>query len=103
MDTSNTFSQADLEAIRGWNGVLSLWRLCGKPACRRARACRGAPLSCFRREFPLMPEGVRAWFAGVGQAQTNKLDADTAMEWLYSTPAGEAMTQWTEAVKASMR
>ncbi|MBI4274118.1 MAG: hypothetical protein HY659_05415 [Rhizobiales bacterium] len=88
--------------MRGWSDVLNLWRLCNRTACRRTRACGGKPLQCFKLNFPLLPEGVRAWFEGVGQAQDQKLTFDEAMEWLDTTDAGEAFREWTKAVKASV-
>jgi hypothetical protein len=35
--------------------VLRLWRLCGKPACRRSRCCRGEPSECLGIALPLLP------------------------------------------------
>lgn len=89
--------------IRGWNDVLLLWRLCRNGACMRAKACRGEAQSCLQSHFALLPEGVRAWFAGVGEAQEEGLDFDAAMDWLDTTPAGEAFAAWQEAVRGSLR
>lgn len=90
------------ESMRGWGEVLSLWRLCGNAACRRARICRGHARVCFPRNFVLLPEGVQAWFVGLGEAQENGLTFDEAMDWLDAVGAGEAFRDWNEAVAASL-
>ncbi len=71
--------------LRCWSDLFCLWRLCGKPACRRARACHGDARSCFSREIHLLPEGVRAWFDGLAEMQTEGLPFDDAMEELDAT------------------
>jgi hypothetical protein len=90
-------------AVRGWGDVLCLWRLCVRNACRRARGCRGHVRTCFSRYFPLLPEGVRAWFAILAEAQTERLPFDEAMERLAGIPAGEAFRDRHESVKTSLR
>jgi hypothetical protein len=63
-------TDASLEkGMRVWGNALSLWRLCGNAACRRARACRGNVRLCFPRNFPLLPEGVRDWFEALAEAR----------------------------------
>ena len=89
------------KSLRAWGDLMSLWRLCGNAACRRAHACRGNARVCFPRHFPLLPEGVRAWLAGLGEAQEDGLTFEEAMEWLDATPAGEALRAWNTAVEAS--
>jgi hypothetical protein len=90
------------DSTRAWNDVLCTWRLCRNAACVRASHCCGRPRPCFRKHFPLLPEGVRAWFEGVGEAQIDRLTFDEAIEWLDATPAGEAFHEWRAAVNAPM-
>ncbi len=44
---------------RWTNNQLALWRLCAKPACRRARCCRGEPRLCLDRHLPQVPLDLR--------------------------------------------
>ena len=101
-DSAAPLSRHDMKTMRGWADVLSLWRLCNNGGCRRARACGGNARVCYRQNIPLLPEGVQAWFAGVGRAQDDKLSYDAAIEWLETMPAGEAFHDWNEAVKESL-
>ena len=52
----------DLETrlLRIPSNLLALWRLCAKPACRRARQCHGDPRDCQARFRPLVPEAAQA-------------------------------------------
>ena len=90
------------QGARQWADVLCLWRLCGDAGCRRARCCRGGVHDCFARSFPLLPDGVRAWFVGLGAAQAEKLPFEAAMARLDATPAGEAFRAWREAAGAPL-
>ena len=83
-------------SLRNWGDMLCLWRLCGRAACRRAQRCRGEAPVCFPRNFPLLPEGVRAWFGGIAQAQEDGLTFEQAIEWLDSHWAGDAYHDWCE-------
>ncbi len=85
-------------SMRVWGDMLRIWRLCGRAGCRRAHACRGDARACFPHNFALLPEGVRDWFAGVGEAQKNDLSFDAAMERLDALPEGEAFRAWCKAV-----
>jgi hypothetical protein len=98
-----TRRQSLAEAMRGWNDILCLWRLCDQKACRRARACRGNVHVCVPRNFPLLPEGVRAWFAILAQAQEEQMSFDDAMASLDGTPADDAFWEWHETVETSQR
>jgi hypothetical protein len=89
-------------SMRRWGNFLLIWRLCGKPACRRAHACHGNACACFANNFLLLPEGVRAWFDGVGEAQKAHEPFEEAMERLDGTDAGEALREWYEAVATSV-
>lgn len=105
MTTNDAAPGADARTIectiRGWNDVLLIWRLCRNSACMRASACRGRAQSCLQTHFPLLPEGVRAWFAGIGEAQEDGLNFDDTIAWLDETPAGEAFADWQRAVRAA--
>ena len=68
-----------------------------------ARACRGNVHVCVPRNFPLLPEGVRAWFAILAQAQEEQMSFDDAMASLDGTPADDAFWEWHETVETSQR
>jgi hypothetical protein len=48
---------------------LGLWQYCAKPACRRARRCRGEPRACLDRRLPQVPERTRAALRAVLRAR----------------------------------
>jgi len=94
-----TAGQERADNIRGWGNVLSLWRLCGNAACRRAHGCRGNGTACFRQNYPLLPEGVRAWFEGLGEAQKENYSFDQAIVWLDSLGLMNEFHNWCAAVE----
>lgn len=63
------------EGFRLYAQRLQVWRLCGNASCRRARGCRGDPLSCCRR--------FAAWAEAVKEAAQRERDA--------RNPAAEAL------------
>ena len=89
-------------ALRDWGNLLCLWRLCAKPACRRARGCRGESRRCFPLNFHLLPYGVQAWFEWVGEQQQAGVPFDGAMEELDATDLGDALRDWCAAVSKSL-
>jgi hypothetical protein len=90
------------QALRVWGDLMCLWRLCAKPGCARARACRGNAWRCFPRNFRLLPDGVQAWFEGVGELQKQGLPFDDAMEQLNAEDEGAALRDWYGAVSLSL-
>lgn len=91
-----------IEELRDWGNLLCLWRLCAKPACSRARACRGDARRCFPRQFHLLPQGVQGWFASLAEFQENGVPFDDAMEELDATDYGDALRDWCAAVSKSL-
>lgn len=49
---------------RGINNLLGFWRVCGKPVCRRNRACSHDMHACFARLWPLVPEENKEYLRG---------------------------------------
>ena len=82
------------EALRDWNRILGLWRVCDKPACRRANACRGNVRACSPVNFAKAPDGVQTWFIGLVAAKEVGLSFDEAMAEIEKTPAAEAFRAW---------
>jgi hypothetical protein len=89
--------------MRRWGTVLKLWRLCGNASCRRARACRGCLQSCGRRNYALLPDGVRGWFELLSEAKEEGLSFAEVRDWLEGTAEEEAFRDWSAAVKGSLR
>jgi hypothetical protein len=50
--------EADRKTLRWLANMLSLWALCGKPACRRALTCRRDPDVCLARYAALVPQAA---------------------------------------------
>jgi hypothetical protein len=46
-------------ALRVTSKLLCLWAFCGRPACRRAKGCKGNAGDCVTRYSPLVPEDAR--------------------------------------------
>src|SRR6476619_2626616 len=90
------------EELRCWCDLFCLWRLCARPACRRARACRGDARRCFPRNFHLLPGGVQNWFAGLAEMQRDGKPFDDAMEALDTGDEGDALRDWFAAVAKSL-
>ena len=93
---------AEIATLRRWGDLMCLWRLCSRPACIRGRACKGDARRCFPRNFALLPEGVQAWFAGVGELQEDGVPFDEAMEELDTGEEGDAFRDWYAAVARSL-
>lgn len=51
-----------IPTLRWAADMLCLWALCGKPACRRARACRRDPRACTDRHAGLVPQAAGCGF-----------------------------------------
>jgi hypothetical protein len=47
------------QAVRRLNTVMHYFLACSSKACRRAKACAGAPFECFGRWWPHEPEEVK--------------------------------------------
>jgi hypothetical protein len=52
-------ARAEAGIWRWTNDQFGFCRLCAKPACRRARACRGEPRACLTRHLPQVPRHAR--------------------------------------------
>jgi len=98
-----TAAQDRDDRLRGWGNVLSLWRLCGSAACRRAHCCRGNGTARFKQNYPLLPEGVRAWFEGLGEAQKENYSFDQAIVWLDGLGLMDEFRNWCAAVEGESR
>lgn len=80
--------------------ALWLWRLCGRAACRRARACRGNPFDCVPRCACLVPQEARDFLIGVGEAKEEGMPYAQAMEELEEQR--EALQRWRACVLRSI-
>jgi len=89
-------------ALRDWSNLLMLWRLCGRPACRRACACRNDPRICFARNHALLPRDMQDWFATLGRCKTLGTSFDGALELIETSTIAGALRDWHAAVGRSV-
>ena len=85
---------------RGWAGVLDLWRVCDRRACRIARCCRGDAANCFSPNFQRLPRGLRVWFINLMAAKEANLPFDYALGFLDGAGYGDAFRDWSEQGEA---
>jgi hypothetical protein len=93
-------ARASRRATARWIADLyCLWRLCGKSACRRARACKCDTRSCLRA-LPLVPPEALLFLKGFDEARVEWLSFDEMMarneeEWA-------AVEEWQELVMTTL-
>jgi hypothetical protein len=75
---------------------------CGSVRARVAHglACKGNVRACFQRNFALLAPGGPGLV--VGEAQTEGLSWDEAMEWLAAEGCCGAVCNWYAAVEQSL-
>src|SRR3972149_1860869 len=98
-DEANTRSEA--EALRWASNFLCLWRICGNAGARRARACRGRPYLCGKRNSGALPKGVRGFFELFLAAKLVGLPFEDFKEDMEGREEAEAFFAWCNAAKAS--
>jgi hypothetical protein len=89
------------EALRDWNRILGLWRVCETAACHKARACRGNVRKCTPVNFARVPEGVQGWFCCLLAAKEEGLSFDQALAEIEKTSAAEAFHDWHASADAA--
>jgi len=86
-------------AVRITSNLLCLWAFCGKPACRRAQACKRDANDCLARYSPLVPEEARCGALAVACAGRYGISDDE-----MRTDAGAelaALAAWIARVHAA--
>jgi hypothetical protein len=53
---------------RWTNNRLDVQKFCNKPACRRARSCKGEPRACLTRHAPKIPPAMAKHAVALGRA-----------------------------------
>ena len=86
-------------ALRWMADMLSLWGLCGRPACRRARQCKCEPRDCLARYAPLAPELARDGVKVLLDALPYRIDYDDLRE--DAPDEVTALEQWRARVAQS--
>jgi hypothetical protein len=81
--------------------MLCIHGLCGRRACRRARACRGEPRDCLPRYAPLVPEEAREGAKAMAWAGRRGLSFDDLMDDARDDVL--ALTDWANGVAGSYR
>jgi hypothetical protein len=86
------------ETARRISDLFCLWRCCGKPVCRRARACRGDARSCLTA-LPLVPPDAVLFLKAMDEARGffsfEELMARNEEKW-------EAVEEWRGIVMSSL-
>ena len=86
------------ETARCIADLFCLWRCCGKPACRRSRACRGDARACLTA-LPLVPLDAVCFLKRMddarGWASFEEMMRESEEEW-------KAVEEWREIVMSSL-
>jgi hypothetical protein len=86
------------ETARHIADLYCLWRCCGKPACRRARACRGNARACLTA-LPLVPPDALCFLKRMDDARGwvsfEEMMRGSEEEW-------QAVEEWREIVMSSL-
>jgi hypothetical protein len=95
-----TFRQQYAAPSARWLADLyCLWRLCGKTACLRARACNGDLRHC-QRALPLVPDDARHFMMGFEHGREDKLTFDEMID-LYAEEL-YALENWRALVMTTL-
>lgn len=86
------------ESARLVSDLYCLWRMCGKPLCRRARACRGDARKCLNA-LPLVPPDALAFLKAMDENR-GWLSFEAMLE--QHEDEWQAVEDWRESVMASL-
>jgi hypothetical protein len=92
----------DAEILRRIAGMLSLWRICGNAACRRAQAYRGRPHRCAKRNVAALPPGVRGFLKALLAAKSCRMRFKRFQEEMEGSPEAEAHFAWVAAANGRL-
>jgi hypothetical protein len=81
--------------------LLCLWALCGKAACRRARACSCVAGDCLARFAPLVSEDARFGALALVKGAQDGVGIDEVRHYVPHDIA--ALEAWTAQVRATLR
>ena len=102
-DISDGRMAREAEGLRVLADMLCIWRLCGSARCRQARACRGSVHLCARRNFTVLPEGVRDFFLSFLAARHAGLSFETFRAEMEGREETDALFAWRAGARASRR
>jgi hypothetical protein len=91
----------EIRVLRAMSNMLCIYGLCGRRACRRARACRGEPRDCLRRYAPLVPEDAREGAKAMAWAGRRGLSFDDLLDDARDDVL--ALADWAAGITASYR
>jgi hypothetical protein len=89
------------EDLREVSEFIWQWRLCDSVRCRRAQACRGAPVACAARIWPLIPQDVLFFAIGQHQLKRKGVPHEEILERLAERK--QAFEEWMTALVAATR
>ena len=79
--------------------LLRLWALCGKPACRRAQACKRDARDCLTRYGRLAPEAARSGALALVQGAQDGVGIDEVRRFVPGDIA--ALEAWSATLGAT--
>jgi hypothetical protein len=103
MTSDDTSGRRDAAADLRWGSDLCcLWRVCANAKCRRARACRGRVHTCAKRNYGLVPQGVRDVFEALLVARWSGLPFEDFKDDIEGTEEADAYFAWRRAASADV-
>ncbi|MGE3159223.1 MAG: hypothetical protein AB7E84_20440 [Xanthobacteraceae bacterium] len=91
----------EIRVLRAVSNMLCIHGLCGRRACRRARACHGEPRDCLHRYARLVPEDAREGAKAMAWAGRRGLCFDDLLDDARDDVL--ALADWANAITASYR
>ncbi len=91
----------ETRVLRALSNLLCIHGLCGRRACRRARACRGEPRDCLPRYAPLVPDEARDGAKAMAWAGRRGLSFDDLLDDARDDVL--ALADWANGITASYR
>lgn len=87
--------------LRNWARHIRLWHICDNASCRAARACRGDVPSCWRGNFPKLPDKVQLWTFAIMSTKDYGMTAEEMLDQLGEVGLTAAYVDWLEATDAA--
>jgi len=88
-------------SLRNWARHIRLWHVCDNAACRAAHACRGDVPSCWRSNFPRLPDLVQLWTFAMMSTKEYGMTAEEMLAELDRTELTPAFVDWLEETDAA--
>lgn len=87
-------------SLRNWAGHIRLWHVCDNAACAAAHACRGDVPSCWRTNFPRLPERVQLWAFGIMSTKEYGMTPEEMLAALAEASLTHSFVEWLEQTES---